>query len=98
MLAMGKIAKEPAKYGFTDIEPQAPLQFDQVAVPGGTRLDDLAAWTGVDPEVLSDLNPHLVRKQTPPDRRMAVRVPIGEGTRVAASVVGGVEMGFWNAE
>jgi len=98
MLAMGKIAKEPAKYGFTDIQPQAPLRFDQVVVPGGTSLDDLAASTGLDAEVLYDLNPHLVRKQTPPDRRMPVRVPLGEGTRVAANVDGGVEMGFWSAE
>ena len=84
--------------GYTDVQAQAPLQFDQVSVPGGTGLDDLARTVGVDAEVLYDLNPHLVKKQTPPDRRMAVRVPLGQGTQVAAALDGAVEMGFWMAE
>ena len=98
MLAMGKIAKEPAKYGYTDVRPQAPLQFDQVAMPGGTSLADVARSAGVDAEVIHDLNPHLVKKQTPPGREMAVRVPLGEGTRVAADFDGSREMGFWMAD
>ena len=85
MLAMGKIAKEPAKYGFTDLKYEEPLQFEQVTVPGGTKLADIAKTAGVDPEVVYDLNPHLVKKQTPPKREWAVRVPVGQGPQVAAA-------------
>ena len=75
MLAMGHIAKDPAKYGFTDLQLQEPYAFKTVRVPGGTHLDDVAKQIGVDPEVLYDLNPHLVKKMTPPDRDWDVRVP-----------------------
>jgi hypothetical protein len=35
-----------------------------------------------------DLNPHLVRKQTPPVRAVAVRVPLGRQQQVAAALHG----------
>ena len=85
MLAMGKIAKEPEKYGFKDLQYQEPLRFEQVNVPGGTSLADVAKAAGVDPEIVYDLNPHLVKKQTPPKRAMAVRVPVGQGAQVASA-------------
>jgi membrane-bound lytic murein transglycosylase D len=85
MLAMGKIAKEPEKYGFTDLKYQQPLQFEEVTVPGGTKLAAIATTAGVDPEVIYDLNPHLVKKQTPPKRDWSVRVPVGQGPQVAAA-------------
>jgi hypothetical protein len=39
----------------------------------------------VDSEVIYDLNPHLVKKQTPPNREMAVRVPVGQSQQVASA-------------
>src|SRR5690606_12771364 len=68
MLAMGHIGKDPAKYGFTDLQMQEPLAFEEMEVPGGTPLSDVAREIGVDPEELYELNPHLVKKQTPPGR------------------------------
>jgi membrane-bound lytic murein transglycosylase D len=88
MLAMGHIAKEPAKYGFHDIEYEQPLQFEEVIVPGGTKLADIARTAGVDSEVMYDLNPHFVKKQTPPNREMAVRVPVGQSQQVATAFAG----------
>jgi membrane-bound lytic murein transglycosylase D len=85
MLAMGHIAKEPAKYGFHDLQYQEPLQFEEVVVPGGTKLADVASVAGVDADVLEDLNPHLLRKQTPPKREMPIRVPVGQQQQVAAA-------------
>jgi membrane-bound lytic murein transglycosylase D len=82
MLAMGHIAKEPAKYGFHGLQPQAPLQFEEVVVPGGTQLADVARAAGVDFDTVRDLNPQLVRKQAPPGRRWAVRLPMGQGPAV----------------
>ena len=69
------ISKDPARYGFTDLQMQEPFAFDEMEVPGGTALSDVAARLGVDPEVIYDLNPHLIKKQTPPKRKWNVRVP-----------------------
>lgn len=88
MLAMGHIAKEPAKYGFHDLQYQQPLQFEEVIVPGGTKLAEVATAAGVDAEIVYDLNPHFLKKQTPPDREMAVRVPVGQSQQVASAFGG----------
>ncbi len=78
MLAMGHIGKDPARYGFTDLQIQEPLQFDEMTVPGGTKLADVAQQIGVEPEVLYELNPHLIKKQTPPGREWQVRIPVSD--------------------
>ncbi|CAN5886494.1 hypothetical protein BH23GEM9_BH23GEM9_00600 [soil metagenome] len=88
MIAMGHIAKEPAKYGFHDLQYEEPLAFEEVVVPGGTRLADVAKAAGVSVAVVEDLNPHFIKKQTPPDRRMAVRVPVGQQQQVAIALSG----------
>lgn len=85
MLAMGTIVKDPARYGFSDLQMQEPYSFREVRVPGGTRLADLAQQLGVDPEVLYELNPHLVKKMTPPDRDWNVRVPTTAPTEGGAA-------------
>jgi membrane-bound lytic murein transglycosylase D len=84
MLAMGHIGKDPGKYGFTNLQMQDPLQFDEMKVPGGTALSDVAKQIGVEPEVLYELNPHLIKKQTPPNREWSVRIPVAaEGDQLA---------------
>lgn len=89
MLAVRQIAAEPAKYGFTGIELQEPLAFDEVMVPGGTKLADVATAAGTSADVIEGLNPHFIKQQTPPDREMAVRVPVGLEQRVAAAFTAG---------
>ncbi|MGH7477366.1 MAG: lytic transglycosylase domain-containing protein, partial [Longimicrobiales bacterium] len=89
MLAMGHIAKEPAKYGFDEVRLQQPLDFREVRVPAGTKLDDIAHAAGVPADQVTELNPHLVRGMTPPDRDWNVRVPLGTETRVAAQFQSG---------
>jgi len=85
MLAMGHIGKNPEQYGFTNIERQQPLAYDEVQVPAGVKLADVAAAAGVDADEVYDLNPHLVKKQTPPDREWTVRLPIDTGDRFEAN-------------
>lgn len=53
----------------------APLQFQEVMVPGGVPLTAVAASLGVSADTLFTLNPHLVRQATPPGRRWPVRIP-----------------------
>jgi hypothetical protein len=88
MIAMGHIAKEPGKYGFHDLEYMEPLAFEEVVVPGGTSMAAIASAAGVGADVIEDLNPHFLRKQTPPNRQMAVRVPVGQQQQVASALNG----------
>ncbi len=77
------IAKSPEKYGFTDIEPLAPLSFETVDIPPWTSLAAVAVAGGIDPATLKDLNRHLRRGITPPDvSSYPVRVPPGTADRV----------------
>jgi membrane-bound lytic murein transglycosylase D len=80
MLAMAHIGKDPAKYGFGDLEMQKPLEFSEMKVPGGTKLDQVAKEIGVDAETLYELNPQLIKKMTPPDREWSVRIPVQTGS------------------
>ncbi|HSH45649.1 MAG TPA: hypothetical protein VK966_07320, partial [Longimicrobiales bacterium] len=89
MVAAGHIAKGPGAHGFPDLDFQGPLRFDEVDVPAGTPLADVARAAGVSLETVLDLNPHLVKQQTPPDRDWGVRVPEGAGQTFAANFLGG---------
>ncbi len=85
MLAMGTIAKEPAKYGFKDLKMQAPLQYEEVMIAGGTKLSEVAIGAGVGAEEIEELNPHLIKKMTPPGAAYKVRVPVGRSQQVIAA-------------
>lgn len=86
MLAAGYIAKNPARYGFGGIQPQAPLAWDEVKVAGGVALSSVASAAGVDEAAVLDLNPDLIRRMTPPDRSWPVRVPVGAGVKLVAAL------------
>jgi membrane-bound lytic murein transglycosylase D len=81
MLAAGHIGKEPAKYGFEQLQYQEPLAYDVVWVPGATDLSLIAKAAGVSEEAVHELNLQLMRKRTPANRGWSVRLP--QGTRVA---------------
>lgn len=85
MLAAGHIAKEPEKYGFDGIEYQDPLAYDTVRVPGAVSLSAVARAAGTDRETVMDLNPHLIRGRTPPDRAYPIRIPAGTATKFAVA-------------
>jgi membrane-bound lytic murein transglycosylase D len=93
MLAMGTIAKEPAKYGFKALTPQAPLRYEEVSIAGGTKLSDVALMAGVNAKEVEELNPHLIRKMTPPGSDYKVRVPVGRSQTVLAALGGSAHPG-----
>jgi membrane-bound lytic murein transglycosylase D len=93
MIAAAHIAKDPGAHGFPELEFQEPLRFDLVDVPGNTPLSAVAEAAGVEEAEIEDLNPHLVRGQTPPDRDWQVRVPEGTGDAFAANFPAGAELG-----
>lgn len=85
LIAAAIIAKNPERYGFGDVQPARPIEYDEVAVPDATSFDVLARAAGTDEATLKELNPQFRRMVTPPDRRVQVRVPAGTGARFAAN-------------
>jgi membrane-bound lytic murein transglycosylase D len=67
LLAAAIIAKDPARYGFADVAYLPPIEFDTVFVPTRTDLELVARLTGVSCDNISELNPELRKRCTPPD-------------------------------
>jgi len=87
VLAAMMIAKSPGLYGFDNVTKLAPLEYEVVSVPGGTRLSDLADHMGVTHKCLNDLNAELVQGVVPHDiEHHAIRVPKGAVAEVAEFV------------
>lgn len=83
LIAASLIAKQPERYGFTDIAPLPPLVFDEITVPDATGLDVIARLADTTTAAILELNPEYVRGITPPGRESVVRVPRGMGRTVA---------------
>lgn len=84
IIAAMLIAKAPALYGFRDLEYQMPLSFEQMAVPGGTDIINLASYLGVSERYLKDLNPELTKGLIPAGiRSHRIRVPKGSTLAVS---------------
>ena len=81
MIAAARIAKEPQKYGFGEVELEAPLSYEEVVVDPATPLAAIADAAGVEMTDLKQLNPQLKLTRTRNDMRSVVRVP--SGTRTA---------------
>jgi membrane-bound lytic murein transglycosylase D len=77
VLAVILIAKNPQKYGFTGIKPEAPLSYDVVQLPTPTSLELIAAATDSSVDYVRSLNPELRTNVTPDDGFYNVRVPSG---------------------
>lgn len=77
------IAKQPEKFGFTEVKPFEPIGFDLVEIPEATPLLALAKLLEVEAETLQSLNPELRRNHTPPVARYTLKVPVGSGAGFA---------------
>jgi membrane-bound lytic murein transglycosylase D len=84
ILAVIMIAKNPEKYGFHGIRPEAPLNYEIVPVQSSTSLRLIADATDSSVDFLQTLNPELRRDTTPRGESYNVRVPAGKGKQVAA--------------
>lgn len=77
-IAIARMAMEPEKYGFTDLQLANPLEFDVVEIDDCVDLRILARCAGTDVETLRDLNPELLRPHTPPGvTGYRLRIPKG---------------------
>ena len=84
ILATILIAKNPAKYGFHNIRPDAPLAYDVVNVPSATSLQLIASATDTSVDFIRSLNPELRRDTTPRGESYNLRVPPGRGKSFVA--------------
>jgi membrane-bound lytic murein transglycosylase D len=78
------IAKNPEKYGFHGIHPEAPLNFETIPVQSATSLRLIADATDTSVDFLQTLNPELRRETTPRGEAYNVRIPAGKAKQVAA--------------
>jgi len=79
MIAAALIAKDPEKYGFTDIEYQEPLRYEKVKVPELTDLSLIAKACETSLEEIKDLNPEIRRGVTPPNEtEYEIKIPFGK--------------------
>lgn len=79
MIAAALIAKDPEKYGFSDIDYHAPLQYEKVKVPEVTDLRLVAKACEVTVEEIKELNPELLRWCTPPNfPDYEIKIPFGK--------------------
>ncbi len=83
LIAAALIAKQPERYGFTDIQLLPPLLFDEILIPDATGLDVIARLADTTAAAIVELNPQFVRGVTPPGRSVTVRIPRGTGTAAA---------------
>ena len=74
------IGRAPERYGFTASQTE-PLVYEVAAVSSGLALSRVAAVSGVDLDVLCDLNPELRMKQTPPGGSYPLKFPVGASER-----------------
>jgi len=85
LLAAAIIAKDPARFGFSDVAYLPPIQFDTVTIPSRTNLDLVARLTGASYETIKELNPDLRHWCTPPNYPdYQLKVPKGTRLRFEA--------------
>lgn len=89
LMAMLLIAKQPEKYGFTNLQYQSPIPSDVVTIPTATDLDIVARLSGSDYAAIKELNPELKRWCTPPGiKDYQLRIPAGTKETFLAAYAG----------
>ncbi|MBC8018615.1 MAG: transglycosylase SLT domain-containing protein [Verrucomicrobia bacterium] len=67
LLAAAIIAKDPARYGFSDIAYLPAIEFETIKIPSRTDLELVAKLSGTTYETIRELNPDLRHWCTPPN-------------------------------
>jgi len=80
------IARNPEKYGFTDISYKKPQEYETINLPGGVSLEAVAATANTSVKELRALNNELRKSQTPPKNDYALRIPAGTKDLIASNL------------
>jgi len=80
-VAAALIAANPEKYGFGNVVQDAQAEYEEVEVRGDLQLASLAEMAATDTDTLRELNPALLRIQTPPgENGYILRLPVGHAS------------------
>lgn len=80
------IARNPEKYGFTDISYKKPQEYETISLPGGVSLEAVATTANTSVQDLRALNNELRKSQTPPKNDYLLRVPTGTRDLIASNL------------
>lgn len=81
------IARNPQKYGFTNISYKEPREYETINIPGGVSLEAVAATADTSVKELRALNNELRKSQTPPKQKeYALRIPVGAKDLIASNL------------
>ena len=83
-VAAALIAADPKKYGFASVPYHAPIDYEEIEVYESKSLGALAAMTNISAGTLQELNPELLKGQTPPGTMFRLKIPLREETIVAS--------------
>jgi membrane-bound lytic murein transglycosylase D len=86
ILAVTIMAKNPAQYGLADIVPEQPVPYDSVRIDYSVDLRLVAQCIDVSPATLQDLNPSLLRLDTPKDQIFELHLPVGTRDQYLAAI------------
>jgi peptidoglycan lytic transglycosylase D len=84
ILAMTIMTKNAAEYGLEGVVPEAPQEYDTIAVDAPTHLGLVADLTDAPMPELQDLNPALLKGVAPAG--YVLHVPKGTGSTLSASL------------
>lgn len=87
MIAAGRIAKNPAEYGFDHVVPLPAQSVENVEVTAGVPLSQVAVTAGLEQAELEALNPHV----------RSDRTPVGTSLRIPTDAVDDVRALFAGA-
>ncbi|MBX7042228.1 MAG: LysM peptidoglycan-binding domain-containing protein [Ignavibacteria bacterium] len=65
IIALSFVLRDPAAYGFNEVELAEPIKFDRVEVLANMDLQRVAEMCGTDIETIRDLNPELTNDRVP---------------------------------
>ena len=79
IMALAIIGKNLESFGLKNVEFLKPLDFEEIVLPSNTDLYTLSEELGVSFSILKDLNPELLRWQTPLEKPgYRLRIPVGK--------------------
>lgn len=85
LLAAAIVAKDPVRYGFSDVVAIPQVEYDTVTLPGRTDLELVARLTGTTYQSIRELNPALRHWTTPPNYPdFELHIPKGTKARFEA--------------
>jgi len=86
ILAVTIMTKNLSHYGFDDVSMNEPAGFDKVAINYPVNLRLVADCVGVTPSEIQQLNPSLLRLNTPKDGTFDLHLPAGTKEQYRAAI------------